>query len=102
MPGFDEVQNIDAENTLTRYYLTTNDRIVTPADIKILCYNELGIRFGITNDMINKLRVRTSRRTERNHCGLETQVYISLKKRPLHQTKFSGENTDDRNVVAKK
>ena len=88
MPGFDEVQNIDAENTLTRYYLTTNDRIVTPADIKILCYNELVIRFGITNDMITSIRVRTSRRTERNHCGLETQVYISLKNDPYIKRSF--------------
>ena len=88
MPGFDEVQNIDAENTLTRYYLVTNDRIVTPADIKILCYNELGTRFGITNDMITSIRVRNCRRTERNHCGLETQVYISLTNDPYIKRNF--------------
>ena len=88
MPGFDEVQNMDAENLLTRYYLTTNDRIVTPADIKILCYNELGTRFGITNDMITSIRVRNNRHTERYHCGLETQVYISLKNDPYIKRNF--------------
>ncbi len=88
MPGLDEVQNTDAENLLTRYYLTTNDRIVTPADIKILCYNELGTRFGITNDMITGIRVRNNRHTERYHCGLETQVYISLKNDPYIKRNF--------------
>lgn len=88
MPGFDEVQNMDAENLLARYYLTTNDRIVTPADIKILCYNELGTRFGITNDMITGIRVRNNRHTERYHCGLETQVYISLKNDPYIKRNF--------------
>ena len=38
MPGSDELQSVDAENSLARYYMVTNDRIVTPADIKILCY----------------------------------------------------------------
>lgn len=88
MPGFDETQNIDAENTLTRYYLTTNDRIVTPADIKILCYNELLTRFGITNEMITSIKVRNNRRTEGNHYGLETQVYISLKDDPYIKRNF--------------
>lgn len=88
MPGFDEVQNIDAENTLTRYYLATNDRVVTPADIKILCYNELLTHFGITNEMITSIKVRNSRRTESNHYGLETQVYISLKDDPYVKRNF--------------
>lgn len=90
MPGFDEAQSIDAENALARYYLTTNDRIVTPADIKVLCYNELAARFGITNEMITGIRVRNSRHTERNHCGLETQVYISLKNDPFIKRSFQG------------
>ena len=90
MPGFDEVQSTDAENALARYYLTTNDRIVTPADIKVLCYNELAARFGITNEMITGIRVRNSRHTERNHCGLETQVYISLKNDPFIKRSFQG------------
>lgn len=88
MPGSDELQSVDAENSLARYYMVTNDRIVTPADIKMLCYNELATRFGITIDMISKIRVRNMQHTERGHCGFETQVYITLKDNPYIRRSF--------------
>ena len=58
--------------------MITNDRIVTPADIKILCYNELERRFGITSEMVASIKVRQAQKAERHHYGFETQVYISL------------------------
>ena len=88
MPGSDELQSVDAENSLARYYMITNDRVVTQADIKILCYNELVTRFGITNDMIAKIKVRNVQHTERRHCGFETQVYITLKGNPYIRRSF--------------
>ena len=88
MPGYDELQSLDAGNMLSRYYMVTNDRIVTPADIKILCYNELATRFGIMNEMVDKIRVRNLPHTERNHCGFETQVYITLKDNPYIKRSF--------------
>ena len=88
MPGSDELQSVDAENSLARYYMVTNDRIVTPADIKMLCYNELATRFGITIDMISKIRVRNMQHTERGHCGFEIQVYITLKDNPYIRRSF--------------
>ena len=88
MPGFDELQSLDAQNTLARYYLITNDRIVTPADIKVLCYNELAGRFGIMNDMVERIKVRQVQHAERNHCGFETQVFITLKDNPYIRRSF--------------
>ncbi|WP_274956891.1 hypothetical protein [Millionella massiliensis] len=88
MPGFDELQSLDAQNTLARYYLITNDRIVTPADIKVLCYNELAGRFGIMNDMVERIKVRQVQHAERNHCGFETQVFITLKDNPFIKRSF--------------
>lgn len=88
MPGYDEVQGADAENSLARYYLITQDRLVTPADIKVFCYNELATRFGITNEMISKVKVRHVQHTERRHCGFETQVYITLHDNPYIRRSF--------------
>lgn len=88
MPGHDELQGVDAEQSLAKYYMITNDRIVTPADIKILCYNELANRFGITNDMITKIKVRNIQHTEYTHCGYETHVYITLKDNPYIRRSF--------------
>lgn len=87
-PGCDEIQNIDAENNLARYYMITNDRLVTPADIKIFCYNELLSQFSITSNMISSIKVRNIRNTERNHCGFETLVYILLNDDPFIKRHF--------------
>ena len=78
MPGYDEIQSENAQDNLARYYMITNDRIVTPADVKILCYNELERRFGITSEMIAGIKVKQAQKAERHHYGFETRVYISL------------------------
>ena len=78
MPGYDEIRNKNAQDNLARYYMITNDRIVTPTDIKIICYNELERRFGITSEMVASIKVRQAQKAERHHYGFETQVYISL------------------------
>lgn len=78
MPGYDEIRNKNAQDNLARYYMITNDRIVTPADVKILCYNELERRFGITSEMIAGIKVKQAQKAERHHYGFETRVYISL------------------------
>ncbi len=78
MPGYDEIRNKNAQENLARYYMITNDRIVTPADVKILCYNELERRFGITSEMVAGIKVKQAQKAERHHYGFETQVYISL------------------------
>lgn len=68
--------------------MVTNDRVVTPADMKVLCYNELVVRYGITDDMIERIKVRNIQHTERSHCGFETQVYITLKDNPYIRRSF--------------
>lgn len=78
MPGYDEIQGENAQNNLARYYMITNDRIVTPADVKILCYNELERRFGITSEMITNIKVKQIQKAEHHHYGFETRIYISL------------------------
>ncbi|MGM9759337.1 MAG: hypothetical protein ACI30I_04375 [Parabacteroides sp.] len=88
-PGHDEVQGVDAQNSLARYYLITNDRIVTPADIKIFCYNELLVRYAVTSDMIDSILVRQRPSTDRTHCGYEIVVEIGLKANPFIKRSFT-------------
>lgn len=88
--GYDEIQGADAEGLLSRYYWITNDRIVTPSDIKIFCYNELETRFGITNDLIEKIKVKPVQYADYAHCGYEIQVHILLKNSSYVKRSFEG------------
>lgn len=58
IPGYDEVNGEDALTMLSKYYMITHDRIVTPADVKILCYKELDRRYQIASTMIESISVK--------------------------------------------
>ena len=88
MPGHGEIQGADAEEVLARYYMVTNDRIVTPMDIKVFCYKELVTRFGITPDMISSVKVKNVRHTDSVRPAFETRVYIILKDSPYVKRGF--------------
>lgn len=55
--GIDEVRDDQAERSITRYFMSTEDRLVTMADLKLFCYNELITRYGIVRDMIRRIHV---------------------------------------------
>lgn len=55
--GLDEVRNEQAERSLTRYFMSTEDRLVTMADLKLFCYNELITRYGIVRDMVKSIYI---------------------------------------------
>ena len=74
--GSDEVLDRLEIASLTRYYLTTNDRLVTPADLKLFCYNELLVRFGITRSMVKSVMV--SHRQQRDHWGVGYEVLVEI------------------------
>lgn len=76
--GRDETTEEAALASLSRYYIATNDRIVTPADIKLFCYNELLTRYGIVRDMVRSLTVNRRQQMERRGCGYEIVVEIVL------------------------
>ena len=63
---------------MSRYYIATCDRIVTPADIKLFCYNELLTRYGIIRDMIKSISVNRRQQIEKNGPGYEIVVDILL------------------------
>ncbi len=57
IPGSDELSDKNAEDSLLRYRVVTNNRIVTPADIKLFCYTELKTRYSIDSSMIADIDV---------------------------------------------
>ena len=76
--GSDEVREESALASLSRYYVATNDRIVTPADIKVFCYNELLSRYGIVRDMVSDISVSRRQQIDNRECGYEIVVEITL------------------------
>lgn len=78
VPGRDEAQGTDAHHSLTNYFLITGNRIVTPADMKIFCYNELLMRYNIASSQVKNVSVRNITSGDRASGGFETEVAITL------------------------
>lgn len=76
--GLNEIREQAANMSLSRYYLATQDRIVTPADVKFFCYNELLTHYGITRDMVKNISVSRRQNPELRSCGYEIVVEITL------------------------
>ena len=87
--GKDEMTEEAALASLSRYYIATNDRIVTLADIKLFCYNELLTRYGIVRDMVKSLRVNRRQQLNRRGCGYEIVVEIVLADNPFVKRSFA-------------
>ena len=78
VPGSDEVRDQLEEASLSRYYMITNDRLVTAADIKLFCYMELMTRYGITRQMVKSITVSHRQQQDRWEAGYEILVEIVL------------------------
>lgn len=76
--GVDEAVGTNMQNSMLRYYMVTNNRLVTPADIKIFCYNELLRRYNIDSSIIRNIIVKNVIYSEIGHCGFETKVEILM------------------------
>ena len=87
--GRDEITEEGALASLSRYYIATCDRIVTPADIKLFCYNELLTRYGIVRNMVKQLSVNRRIQKDRHSCGYEIVVDIVLADNPFVKRSFA-------------
>lgn len=76
--GVDEAVGTNIQNSMLRYYMLTNNRLVTPADIKIFCYNELLRRYNLDSSIIRNIIVKNVIYSEIGHCGFETKVEILM------------------------
>jgi len=75
--GCDEIDPIDFPELAT-FYIATNNRIVTPADMRLFCTTELSVRYGISQNMIKSVRVRRQQDFAKD-CGYQLYVSIVLK-----------------------
>ena len=78
MLGVDEIRDNKIEASLRRYYMTTHDRLVTPADIKQFCYHQLLTRYNIVRDMVKSITISHRQQQESRQCGYEIMVEIVL------------------------
>lgn len=75
--GFDEVNNSETMQQTLRYHMVTNDRIVTPADVKLFCYNELANRYSIGPEMVNNIIVKHHYEKENSGYGIYVTIDIA-------------------------
>lgn len=87
--GFDEINDPERLQNLARYYLVTNDRIVTPSDMKILCYTELMNRYSIPPSMVSEINVSHRQQIDKSDCGYAFWVNIRLQDNPFVRRSFS-------------
>ena len=78
VPGMDEIRDEAALGSLMRYYMVTGDRIVTMADVKLFCYKELMLRYGIGGELVRRLRLNRRLQQENSGCGYEIVAEITL------------------------
>lgn len=75
--GRDEIRPIDFPE-LASHYFASNNRIVTPADMRLFCTSELSVRYGIDQSMMKSLKVRREQDFTMD-CGYLLIVTIQLK-----------------------
>lgn len=85
--GFDEVRNLETMQSSLRYHMATNDRIVTPADMKLFCYNELATRYSVMPEMIQRITVK--HHYERTNSGYGIYVDIDIPSNRYIQRSFA-------------
>lgn len=78
VPGFDEQQDSKEIEEQTRYLVVTNDRIVTPTDIKLFCHKELVVHYGIDQKLIKQIVVDRRINPDTSSVGYEIAVDIVL------------------------
>ena len=87
--GFDEVNDAESIKSTMRYYMVTNDRIVTPADMKIFCYTELMNRYSIIPDMVRSISVKHLLHNDRTETGYAIHVDINLQENLFIKRSFA-------------
>lgn len=87
-PGFDELRSEAASQDMARYFMTTHDRLVTPADYKAFCYMQLHKMFSIDRSMVHSIVVTPHRNATDRVNNYEILVDIKLENRHLIHRNF--------------
>lgn len=87
--GSNEITDKKLQNSMSRYYFITNDRIVTPADMKVFCYKELLNRYSISPDMITAINIRHLLLEGRDNYGYVIRIEILIFNSPFVKRHFT-------------
>ena len=88
--GMNEVRNELAQRAMSRYYLTTEDRLVTETDMKLFCQMELIARYGMVEELISSIRTRRSPYTMGSYHTYQIVVEIRIKHTQSTRRAFEG------------
>lgn len=87
--GHNAIRSSRDEMSLRRYMMTTNDRLVTPYDIQMFCYNELLLRYNIEKNMVESLTVKHERFDQSSYHSYAIKVTITLAANSFVQRAFN-------------
>lgn len=76
--GHNAIRNEKEEMSLRRYLMTTNDRLVTPYDIQLFCYNEMLLRYNIVREMVEDITIKHELMNQGSYHSYVIGVHISL------------------------
>lgn len=89
-PGVNEIRDEQYENSLRKYTLVTNDRLVTPYDLKVFCYSELQTRYNIVRELIKDINVKHERYDQASYHTYCIKVVINLTPNAFVKRAFDG------------
>ena len=101
VPGCDERNDFASGMEMARYLVATGDRIVTPADIRMFCYQQLQVRYDISREMVHSIRVSPRISQDPNGCGYEIVVEIQLAATPFVKRAMEDKLTGVENTLQK-
>jgi hypothetical protein len=87
--GCNELGDDEALESTTRYYVTTQDRLVTPADLKMFCSHELLVHYGLSKEMVKSITVDTRPDRENLKVGYAVVVDITVEDSSFVQRTFA-------------
>ncbi len=87
--GSNEMTDKNQQHSMAQYYFVTNDRIVTPADMKMFCYYELMTQYSISADMIESVTIHPQLQEDKDHCGYTIQIEILVAGTPFIKRHFT-------------
>lgn len=101
IPGLDEVLNRKDDLEVSKYYLMTEDHLVTTYDVKVFCYKELQVRYGVVREMVENITVRRREMLEGAYRTYETLVTITMKANEFTERAFKDKIEDVQALLAR-
>jgi hypothetical protein len=87
--GTNAINDPNSKNSLSRYNLITQDRIVTTADIRCFCYTLLQTQYSVPSEIIKQITIKHQVLEGRNNAGYAIWVDILIEGTPFVKRYFA-------------